>query len=166
MITVVILPLRFQCLWHTQSLFPSLFLPLYVFTPIYCHYLHLFSSSCSSNPPPFPISHPPLLSASARDAIFPADLLILNDACKLLLSIAGLIYLLTNYYPWCSELCVCLSVSECVSSDCGDEVPWPLVVQPALSVYLHPLSGWDSHLVAYKAHAYAWPHTHTFQSLP
>lgn len=130
------------------SLFPSPFL-------LYSMSSFSFTIIPSAKSPPFIPYHPcslifqpPLLSASARDAIAPADLRNLNDACKLLLSIPCFIYLLTNYYPWCLTLCctvcvhikVALRVCVRVSSDWCNKVPEPLLVQPALSVYLRPLN--------------------------
>lgn len=94
----------------------------------------VYSSVHSSCHLRLPSSRPPLLSASGRDAIsaISADLLILNDACKLLLSIAGFIYLLTNDYPWC------LALPRTVV--CVIKYPGPLLVEPALAVCLHPHS--------------------------
>ena len=140
-----------------------------VFTPVYHHHLRLLFSLHSSCHPRSPVSLPPLLSALGRDAIFPADLLSLNDACKLLLSIAGFIYLLTNYYPWCLALCcivccivcVCVCVCVCASSGCYDKAPWPPSCSASpIGLSSPPHSGWYAHLVASTAHTYAWIHTH------
>lgn len=136
-----------------------------VFTPIYHHHLCLLFSLHSSLHPRSPVSHPPLLSALGRDAIFPADLLILNDACKLLLSIAGFIYLLTNYYPWCLALCCIVCVWVPLQA-AVIKYPGPLLVQPALSVYLHPLTlGGTLTLWPLRhihMHEYTHIHTHFF----
>lgn len=130
-----------------QSHFPS---PFLMYSLSFTIITSVYPPAFYPYHPRFPISQAQLLSASARDTIVPADLLILNDACKLRLSIAGFIYLLTNYYPWCLALCCivcvhikgaqCVCVHVCVSSDCCDKVPRPLLVQPALSVYLQPLT--------------------------
>lgn len=125
--------------------------------PTLIYYHHLRSTGFhSAYHPCFPISHPPLMSASARDAIFPADLLIPNDACKLLLSIAGFIYL-TNYYPWCSLLCstvgvhirMCVSLHTAVikySSPCLFSQPYRSILTPSLWVVWSPFGLCNIHM--------------------
>lgn len=98
-----------------QSHFPS---PFLMYSLSFTIITSVYSPAFYPYHPRFPISQAQLLSASARDTIVPADLLILNDACKLRLSIADFIYLLTNYYPWCLALCciVCVHIkgAQCV----------------------------------------------------
>lgn len=88
-------PVNTVTVFHWRTAFCLCLLLFTIATTVYSS-VHLSHHLHSSS------SHPPLLSALGRDAIFPADLLILNDACKLLLSIAGFIYLrIVPLDVWC-----------------------------------------------------------------